>query len=191
MARPRRDPPPTEAELTRQTLVRLQEQMQQLTIAMQALAGQHVPPQNIVPPHNVNNEDNDEHNGEPDGEDNPFAGQIQHPIGLPGFDDRWEKGFKSEIPEFHGGSTAEELLDWIVTVDEILEFKRVPLDRCVPVITMRFRNRAAAWWTQLKTTRARAGKTRIMSWEKMKKHLRKTFLPFNYDHIMFQRLQNL
>lgn len=56
---------------------------------------------------------------------------------------------------------------------------------------MRFRNRAAAWWTQLKASRTRAGKTRITSWDKLKKHLRKTFLPFNYDHIMFQRLQNL
>ncbi|XP_026416607.1 uncharacterized protein LOC113312054 [Papaver somniferum] len=61
-------------------------------------------------------------------------------------------GFKTEIPEFHGNSSAEELIDWIVTVEEIMEFKRAPMDRCVPVLTMRFRGRAAAWWTQLKTT---------------------------------------
>ncbi|ESQ30422.1 hypothetical protein EUTSA_v10012371mg, partial [Eutrema salsugineum] len=75
--------------------------------------------------------------------------------------------FKFEIPEFHGNQVAEELLDWIVIVDEILEFKHVPLDRCVPVIAMRFRNRVAAWWTQLKLSRARSGKPKIMDWDKL------------------------
>lgn len=78
-----------------------------------------------------------------------------------------------------------------MTVEEVLEFKRVPLDQCVPVLAMRFRNRAAAWWTQLKTSRAHLGKEKITSWEKLKKHLRKTFLPYNYEHLMFLKLQNL
>ena len=103
----------------------------------------------------------------------------------------WETGFKTEIPEFHGNSSAEELLDWIVTVEEILEFKRAPMERCVPLLTMRFRNRAAAWWIQLKTTRARLGKPKIMSWDKLKSKLKKTFLPYNYDQLMFQRLHHI
>lgn len=56
---------------------------------------------------------------------------------------------------------------------------------------MRFRNRAAAWWTQLKATRNRLSKPKISSWDKLKKHLRKAFLPYNYDQLMFQKLQNL
>lgn len=90
---------------------------------------------------------------------NPFAvlggnrARAQQPH--PNNDYRWEHGFKSEIPEYNGGPTAEELLDWLVTVEEILEFKKVPLDQCVPVIAMRFRQRAAAWWTQIKSTRTR------------------------------------
>jgi hypothetical protein len=85
----------------------------------------------------------------------------------------------------------EELLDWIVTVEEVLEFKHVPLDRCVLLSQMRFRNRAAAWWTQLKAKRARLGKPKIIAWDRLKGKLRKTFLPYNYDQIMFQRLQSL
>lgn len=41
--------------------------------------------------------------------------------------------FKFEIPEFQESQIAEELLDWIATVDEILEFKQVPRERCVPL----------------------------------------------------------
>ncbi|ESQ28739.1 hypothetical protein EUTSA_v10019653mg, partial [Eutrema salsugineum] len=65
--------------------------------------------------------------------------------------------FRLEIPEFRGSTVAEELLDWFVTIDEILEFKKVPHDRCVPLVAIRFRDRAAAWWTQNKTSRARLG----------------------------------
>ncbi|CAA7046444.1 unnamed protein product [Microthlaspi erraticum] len=128
-----------------------------------------------------------------DGDDNPFAPlQNQRTQAQTENDDfRWESGFKFEIPEFHGGQSPVELLDWIVTVEEVLEFKRVPLDRCVPVLTMRFRNRASAWWNQLKASRAREGKQKIVSWEKLKSKMQKTFLPYNYEHLMFQKLQNL
>lgn len=93
--------------------------------------------------------------------------------------------------QFRGSNIAEKLLDWFVTVEEILEFKRVPLDRCVPLIAIRFRDRAAAWWTQNKTSRTRLGKSKIVTWEKLKREMRKNFLPYNYDQLMFQRFQNL
>lgn len=72
-----------------------------------------------------------------------------------------------------------------------MEFKRVPLDRCVPLIATRFRGRAAAWWSQLKKSRAREGKNKIVSWDKLQKQLKKNFLPFNYEQILFQKLQSL
>lgn len=106
-------------------------------------------------------------------------------------EERWDRSFKFEIPEFHGNQVAEELLDWIATVEEILEFKKVPLEHCVTVLAMRFRNRATACWTQLKTSRQRMGKAKIESWDKLKKHMRKMFLPYNYDQLMFQCLQHL
>lgn len=36
-----------------------------------------------------------------------------------------------EIPEFAGSIEASDFLDWISTVEEILEFKAVPDERCV------------------------------------------------------------
>lgn len=96
-----------------------------------------------------------------------------------------------EIPEFHGGVRGDALLDWMVSVEEILEFKQVPEDRRVPLVAMRFRGHAASWWKQLKTTRARTGRSPIQTWEKLKKHLRATFLPHNYDRLTYNKLQNL
>lgn len=56
---------------------------------------------------------------------------------------------------------------------------------------MKFRGHAASWWKQVKVTRHRTGRDPIRSWEKFKKHLLLTFLPHNYEHIMYMRFQNL
>ncbi|CAA7058339.1 unnamed protein product [Microthlaspi erraticum] len=106
-------------------------------------------------------------------------------------DNRWENGFKVDIPEFHGGIRGDDLLAWIISVEEVLDFKQVLDNRRVPLVAMRFRGHAASWWNQLKSTRTRTGKEPIQSWERLKKHLRKTFLPHNYDRTMYTRLQNL
>ncbi|EOA34176.1 hypothetical protein CARUB_v10021678mg, partial [Capsella rubella] len=97
-------------------------------------------------------------------------------------DKRWELGFKLDIPEFHGSIRGDELLDWLVAVDEVMEFKQVPDSRKVALVATKFRGRAASWWLQLKATRARIGKD---------KHLKHSFLPQNYDRTIYRRLQNL
>lgn len=49
---------------------------------------------------------------------------------------RWEMAFKVDIPEFHGGGRSDVLLDWMVSVEEILEFKQVPEERRIPLVAM-------------------------------------------------------
>ncbi|XP_010419138.1 PREDICTED: uncharacterized protein LOC104704806 [Camelina sativa] len=93
--------------------------------------------------------------------------------------------------EFHGGLRGDSLLDWIVAVEEILEFKDVPANRRVPLVATKFCDHAASWWQQLKATRIRSGREPIHTWEKLKKKLRATFLPHNYERTMYTRLQNL
>ncbi|XP_022855164.1 uncharacterized protein LOC111376433 [Olea europaea var. sylvestris] len=68
---------------------------------------------------------------------------------------RWESGFKVDIPEFHGGIEADEFLDWLAAVEEILDYKEVPDNKRVPLVATRLRGRAATWWQQLKQNRIR------------------------------------
>ena len=63
---------------------------------------------------------------------------------------RWEFGFKLDIPEFKGCLQLEEFLDWVVAVEEILEFKEVPQDKRVSLVATKFIGHATAWWQQLK-----------------------------------------
>ncbi|KAG7558942.1 Retrotransposon gag domain [Arabidopsis thaliana x Arabidopsis arenosa] len=188
MPRAKKDVQPTEAELTRQAIAELRAQVQSLATALQG-----VNLQREVPAREQRHGEDDEDRSEVD--ENPFGENRENHLNQRlvehNDDKKWESSFKCEIPEFHGSSSPEELLDWFGTVDEILEFKRVPLDRCVPLIAIRFRSRAAAWWSQFKSTRARQGKSKIISWDKLRKHMRQNFLPFNYDQVLFQKLQNL
>ncbi|EEF46759.1 conserved hypothetical protein [Ricinus communis] len=65
---------------------------------------------------------------------------------------RWEIGMRTKIPKSHGSLKAEDFLDWLATVEEILEFKWVSEDKCVPLVVSKLHGRAIAWWQQLKLT---------------------------------------
>ncbi|XP_056847412.1 uncharacterized protein LOC108830965 [Raphanus sativus] len=197
MPRPKKAVEPSEAEVTQKALADLQVQIANLTASIAAINTQRTatPVQRTRTTRADDDDDSEE-------DKNPFAALRQDQAlrttnnnddsdSEDDSDNRWKSSFKLEIPEFNGSTAPEELLDWFVTVEEILEFKEVPLDRCVPLVAIRFRDRAAAWWLQSKTTRARLGKSKILTWDKLKKEMRKNFLPYNYEQLMFQKLQNL
>lgn len=129
-------------------------------------------------------------------DDNSFArvgDQQRHDIIAPPRVDnrRWDSGFKLELPDFSGGLQPEAFLDWLSTTEELLNFKEVPDAMRVALVATRFKGRASAWWQQIKETRARAGKERVSSWDKMQKLMRKAFLPYNYSRTMYTKFQNL
>ncbi|KAJ8628161.1 hypothetical protein MRB53_021468 [Persea americana] len=104
---------------------------------------------------------------------------------------RWEAGMHTEVPVFHGSLQPQEFLDWICTAEKVLDFKGVPENMRVPLVATRLRGRAAAWWQQFKLSRTKLGKSKIATWEKLKKHMRSTFLPYNFQRTLYQHLQNL
>ncbi|XP_022575815.1 uncharacterized protein LOC111215881 [Brassica napus] len=133
-------------------------------------------------------------------DENPFAGlqeqrvlpQHRDVIAAPRGEHRsWDSCFRLDLPEFNGSLKPDELLDWISSVEELLTFKQVPDVMRVPLVATRFKGRASAWWQQVKEQRGRAGKERVNSWDKLKRLLRKAFLPYNYTRTMYNQLQNL
>jgi hypothetical protein len=77
---------------------------------------------------------------------NPFAerGVHGHQLLVQAQANRWESGFKLDIPKFNGGLQPEKFLDWIVAVEEVLKFKGVPEDRRVSLVATKFQGQAAA-----------------------------------------------
>ncbi|CAL8159588.1 unnamed protein product [Prunus armeniaca] len=100
-------------------------------------------------------EDDYEHETNPFSEDNRME-EIRHNNNYG--TRRWEVGLRIDIPEFHGSLQLEDFLDWLNSVEEVLEFKDVPENIKVSLIATRFRGRASAWWQQFKATHLRQGK---------------------------------
>ncbi|GJZ36602.1 hypothetical protein Tco_0582793 [Tanacetum coccineum] len=101
----------------------------------------------------------------------------------------WESGMRVNIPEFDWDTLSPEgFIDWLVAVEEVFEFKEVPENKRVSLIATKLRGRASAWWQQLKLTRKRVGKPRIICWQKIKNCMRANLIPHNYQWQMYQRL---
>lgn len=82
---------------------------------------------------------------------NPFARPQQRP---PLHDEdacRWKSGIRLDLPEFDGSGKLDLFLDWLSSIEELLDFKTVPLDRRVALVVTRLRGRVMTWWQQLKT----------------------------------------
>ena len=52
------------------------------------------------------------------------------------------------------------------------------------------RKNAYFWWEKLKRQHERDGKKKIQTWEKMKKELKRKYLPFNYRQDIYLKIQN-
>ncbi|KAJ4946663.1 hypothetical protein NE237_019505 [Protea cynaroides] len=65
------------------------------------------------------------------------------------------------------------------------------MDKQVPLIILSFRGRAAGWWQALKQRRQQLGKAPIRTWDELKCELRREFLQFYYQQLMYQRLHKL
>ncbi|KAJ0975499.1 hypothetical protein J5N97_017464 [Dioscorea zingiberensis] len=99
-------------------------------------------------------------------------------------------GFRVELPEFTGTLHAEIFIDWLNGVERIFEYKEFLDRQKVKLVAIKLKGRASAWWEQLRRSRDRQGKPKIVDWDKMKK-MKGHFLPFAYNQTLFQRLHTL
>jgi len=106
-------------------------------------------------------------------------------------ENRWEGGLRVDIPEFSGSLNSDEFLNWCNTVEEIFELKEVPPDKQVPLVTIRFKERAAAWWQNFKMRRCYDYIPPINRWDDLKREMTREFLPLNYRQTMYRQLQAL
>nr|GEV28673.1 hypothetical protein [Tanacetum cinerariifolium] len=122
---------------------------------------------------------------------------MMNPRRRKGHNCRGSKGEESENPFFKGDSSSSDeepdrpKRDQTEDNRQVFEFKVVPENKRVSLIATKLHGWVFAWWKQLKLTRERVRKLRVTSWRKMKKLLREKFIPYNYQRLMYQWLQNL
>ncbi|XP_071714018.1 uncharacterized protein [Rutidosis leptorrhynchoides] len=100
-------------------------------------------------------------------------------------------GMKVEIPEFTGTMHPDDFLDWLSTVERVFDIKDIPEKLKVKLVAIKLRKHASLWWEHVRRDRASALKSKVETWEKMKKLLRRKFLPKNFKQEAFVEYHNL
>lgn len=98
---------------------------------------------------------------------------------------------KIEIPMYEGSLNAEELMDWIRSIDQYFDSEEVEVNKRVKFGVTRLKGHAAIWWDELQTSRTRKGKSKIKQWDKMVSKMKVKFLPKDYHLNLFKQMQNL
>lgn len=60
------------------------------------------------------------------------------------------------------------------------------LKKRVPLVTIRFRERAAAWWQNFKYRRYLDNLPPLNDWNELKREMNREFLPLNYRQTLYQ-----
>ena len=127
-----------------------------------------------------------------DGEENPF-GRRPPPQARPEnrANDLRSLGLRVEIPNFSGAAQSDEFIDWLSTVERVFDLKDIPDHLKVKVVAIKLCKYASLWWDHVKQKRHQQGKSRVETWDKMKKLLRAKFLPINYRQDAFFEYHSL
>ncbi|XP_022011578.1 uncharacterized protein LOC110911283 [Helianthus annuus] len=121
------------------------------------------------------------------------------------YDDRWNPfarrepradpfrnlGVKIDVPEFDGRAEPDVFIDWLQTVERIFDLRDIPDKYKVKLVAIKLRNYASLWWEHVKKKRAQEGRSKVKTWDKMKKLLREKFLPPNFRQEAFLEYHNI
>jgi hypothetical protein len=92
---------------------------------------------------------------------------------------------------YEGNLDAEELLDWIRSMEKHFDYEYVDEERRVKHVVTRLKGHATLWWDELQVERRSKGKQKIKNWDRMVAKLKAKFMPKDYQIHLFRKLQNL
>nr|GEV03542.1 RNA-directed DNA polymerase, eukaryota, reverse transcriptase zinc-binding domain protein [Tanacetum cinerariifolium] len=87
-------------------------------------------------------------------------------------------GLKIEIPKFTGKVHPDDFIDWLSTVERVFDVRDIPDKVKVKLVAIKLRQRASLW-------RRIERKSKVETWEKMKKLMKAKFLPENHRQEAF------
>ena len=103
-----------------------------------------------------------------------------------------DKSLRIDVSEFTGQAlNPEKYLDWEGSLEGYFEYKDTPLDKQYKIAKVKLTKLAATWLEGLQRQRVREGKGKIDSWEKLKKKLRRKYIPGNYNQQLSMQWNSL
>ena len=97
---------------------------------------------------------------------------------------------KVSIPPFSGKENADAYFEWETKVDQIFDLYYYPAEKKAKLAAIEFKGYAITWWNQVRTEYHRVGHDRI-TWDEMKREMRRRFVPAYYSRDLHLRLKRL
>ena len=92
-----------------------------------------------------------------------------------------DKTLKIDLPSFDGHSPDPEVyLDWEANMERYFDFKETTPEQQFKLAKIKLTKLAATWLEGVQKQRRREDRERISTWEKLRKHLRRKYVPRNY-----------
>ncbi|GKA44713.1 reverse transcriptase domain-containing protein [Tanacetum coccineum] len=98
---------------------------------------------------------------------------------------------KIEIPEFTDKVHPDDFIDWLSTVERVFDVRDIPDKLKVILVAIKLRQHASLWWDHVNKRRQIEGKSKVETWEKMKKLMKAKFLPENHRQEAFLDYHNM
>ena len=103
-----------------------------------------------------------------------------------------DRTIKIDIPEFDGNThDPETYLDWENRLDQYFEFRETEPEQQYKLAKVKMTKIASTWLEGVQRQRVRERKPRINTWDKLKKHLRRKYVPPTYRHQLYMRFNTL
>ncbi|XP_057548078.1 uncharacterized protein LOC130826513 [Amaranthus tricolor] len=103
-----------------------------------------------------------------------------------------DKTLRLDVSDF-GGTThnPEDYLEWEAGLERYFEFKETSKEQQYKLAKIKLTKLAAIWLEGIQKQKRRENRERINTWAKLKKHLRKKYVPSSYRQHLFVKWSNL
>jgi len=113
--------------------------------------------------------------------------------------DNWGRGhprddlsdLKIEALEFDGNLKPKKYIDWVQAIEKIIELKEYNDEKAFKLVILKLKGYASLWYETLKKNRSRKTKSKIKTSSKLKKHMKKRFLPPSHKQELYLKISSL
>ena len=99
----------------------------------------------------------------------------------PNFRPYEDRTIKIDLPEFDGLShDPAKYLEWEGRMEQYFEFKETPPNQQYKIAKIKLTKSAAVWLEGIQKQRLREERNRINTWEKLRKHMKRRYVPTTY-----------
>ena len=102
-----------------------------------------------------------------------------------------DRSLRLDVPEFNGSLDPDVFLDWLRRIERFFVFREYDDRRSFKVAELKLTSYASLWYDGLQKKRRKDGKSKISTWSKLRRELKKRFVPTEYEQDNYLKLHSL